>query len=340
MVANNKEEEIVVFKKDEVLFRQGDPGGDLFFILQGQIEIYTQKDQQVIVLTRMSAGEVIGILTCLTNDPRMACARALTEVTCKKVKFENVTRLVKDMPPWMRTVLKEYSNRLTYMNKIYGDASTKIDQLKTMHASTLYTAAQICATISTIGKYLAKTIDGENALILDEVVDHLTEYLCRPKEEILSLLEIIIENGILKIFIEKDKKRKCFTMANASSTKTFSDFILNSNQAKNKSLLQANFSTKEIKGLSGMVRYAQKMGISLTDTIKLTIKDLHRTMEKTSGTKFNPEAVQKAHELGLLEFEDENENKKIVFNPSTLGSTMSFLATYKKLEKLSESQAT
>ena len=70
--------ENVKFTKDTVMFNEGDPGGDLYFITKGLVEIYQIRDGEEIHLTQIGPGEVIGSLTFLTEEERFACARART----------------------------------------------------------------------------------------------------------------------------------------------------------------------------------------------------------------------------------------------------------------------
>ena len=97
--------EKVNFSKNTVLFQEGDPGGDLYFLKKGLIEIYQVRDDEEISLTQIGPGEVIGSLTFLTEEKRFASARALSDVETEVVYKKNVTGLIKSIPTWLETCL-------------------------------------------------------------------------------------------------------------------------------------------------------------------------------------------------------------------------------------------
>ena len=47
------------FTPGKLIFSSGDPGGDLLFIDEGQVEIFNVKDDRDIRLTLMGPGEII-----------------------------------------------------------------------------------------------------------------------------------------------------------------------------------------------------------------------------------------------------------------------------------------
>lgn len=332
----DKEELIETFAKGEILFVEGSPGGDLYFIQQGQVEIFTTKDHQEVVLAHMGAGEVIGVLTCMTNEPRLAGARAKIETVCKKVKHENIARLMKEMPPWLRTVLKEYGNRLSNMNKLYGETTTKLERMKTAPASLFYTTAQLCNLTQACTKFIAKNVDNKSVIIVDELLDHASEYLGRPRNELKSIMDIIIENGMVKIQIEQDRKRQYFALENVPQLKIFSDFILNSSRGMNRKILQTQFAIKEGKILAALFLFAKKTDANLKTEIKVKISDLETGMEKSTGTKFSLEPLGNALKIQLLAVENAPDGDKLVFNPADVANALSFQAAYRTLEKMTE----
>jgi CRP/FNR family cyclic AMP-dependent transcriptional regulator len=65
------------FKKGETVFHYGDPGGEIFIIRTGHVELFVENtDGEKIVLSENEQGDVIGELSFLDGGPRTATALA------------------------------------------------------------------------------------------------------------------------------------------------------------------------------------------------------------------------------------------------------------------------
>lgn len=66
------------YAADEVIFRKGDPGRSLMLIVSGQVKIsLSGADGKEAVLAVLGAGEILGEMAILDNNPRSADATAL-----------------------------------------------------------------------------------------------------------------------------------------------------------------------------------------------------------------------------------------------------------------------
>jgi len=65
------------FKQGETVFHYGDPGGEIFILRTGRVELFVENtDGQKIVLSENEQGDVIGELSFLDGGPRTATAVA------------------------------------------------------------------------------------------------------------------------------------------------------------------------------------------------------------------------------------------------------------------------
>ena len=71
--------ENVVIPPGEYLMREGDPGGSLYVIRDGEFEVTQRMGGQDVVLAVRGPGEVIGEISLLDRKPRSASVRALKE---------------------------------------------------------------------------------------------------------------------------------------------------------------------------------------------------------------------------------------------------------------------
>ena len=65
----------------QVLFKQGEKGGDLYFIKTGQIELTVRSEAgETAVVAVLGERSVIGTMSFLEGEPRSATAKCLSEV--------------------------------------------------------------------------------------------------------------------------------------------------------------------------------------------------------------------------------------------------------------------
>lgn len=321
----------ISFAAGDSLFSQGDPGGDLFFIEQGSVEIFTRKEDQDIVLSMMKPGEIIGVMTCLTSEPRMASARAKDQVVCKKVPHESIRKVLAALPNWMKIVLKEFTIRLTEMNKLYSDAVMSIKRLEQTQISSVYTGAQLAAAFGAVSEFMAVKVDDYKVVVVEDVLQKLEMILNIKKEEIDRIFGVLLEAGLLRLEIEPDRKRTVTRLDNALKLSFFAQFVRESKHGPTKKLLRAKFTHKETRVMSAIVKFAQRLNMDLEKTCKFSLKELKSALERATGVKFERDALVKGVALKLIALQGEGEAEVVVLKPSQLGRTVACIEAIRKL---------
>src|SRR5690606_19204112 len=71
-----------LWEEGEELVREGDPGGSVFVVTRGRLEVLRRGDQGGVVVGHLGEGEFFGEASLLTGSPRSATVRAVepTEV--------------------------------------------------------------------------------------------------------------------------------------------------------------------------------------------------------------------------------------------------------------------
>jgi CRP-like cAMP-binding protein len=113
-----------------VIFQLGDTGDFIYHIEKGTVEIYMGVGTDASVFTEMGPGEVIGLMAIATSSPRLASARAKTEVLCKKISAEPFKQQIAQLPEWVRSVFKDFRARLEHVDKMLHDKSNELRKLK------------------------------------------------------------------------------------------------------------------------------------------------------------------------------------------------------------------
>ncbi|MBL6991242.1 MAG: Crp/Fnr family transcriptional regulator [Bacteriovoracaceae bacterium] len=126
---------VSTFGEGQFLFKQGDQGGELYVIKSGEVELTVidiHSGEQVIVAV-VTAPTVLGTMTFLEGDKRSATARAKSTVTCTVVNQEQRQELLKQTPPWLKSLLKDMSSNLRALNSKYSKLTKEYEALKQEH---------------------------------------------------------------------------------------------------------------------------------------------------------------------------------------------------------------
>lgn len=318
----------------EMLFAQGDPGGDLYFIEEGIIEIFQGKDGEAIHLADMTSGEIIGVMTCLTSEPRMASARAKTPVICKKVPHDSIRKVLAALPNWLKIVLKEFTMRLSHMNRLYGESIAKIKDLEAKQINNVYLGSLIASAFSQVAEFMAIKFEDTKMAVVDDVVQRLELVLSIPKEQLEKIFAVLNDAGLIKIEIEPEKKRTVTKLESAQKLAYFAQFVKESKHGPTKKLLKAKFTNRETRVLSAMVKYAARLEMDLSKVCRLKIQDLETSLERTTGVKFERDTLQKGVDLKLLTIEGAEGDESVVTRPVQLGRTIACVEAIRRLETL------
>lgn len=121
-----------ILSNGQVLFEENDEGGQLFYIVSGNIRIYKVDNGSEVVLANMREGEVIGTMSLLSGQRRTANAKSVGISRVKAFNAKNLTgNLVNgEVPAWYQTILKDILGRFSILEQNYLKALAEIDRLK------------------------------------------------------------------------------------------------------------------------------------------------------------------------------------------------------------------
>lgn len=103
----------VHFNRDEVLFRQGEGGEELFFIRDGEIKLF----HDGIEFKSMESGAVLGEMALLTGATRSATAKAARGTHCLMLRKDSFDQLRGEYPEFDRSVREMVSERIDEMSQ-------------------------------------------------------------------------------------------------------------------------------------------------------------------------------------------------------------------------------
>ena len=100
------------FRSGTVIFNEGDPAGDVYVIISGEVEIVHIKDGEETVVATLGKEDVFGDMALINDAPRSATARAKNNVSCFVVSMGEYQKQLEDASPMLRAILKILSQRL------------------------------------------------------------------------------------------------------------------------------------------------------------------------------------------------------------------------------------
>jgi len=104
----------------EVIFREGDAGGEMFVIRSGRVRISAGGRE----LRTMGPGEYFGELTMLLNAPRTATAEAVEDGALVVIRKEHFDTMLREQPELALPLLRELAERLRATDaRLAGGAS-------------------------------------------------------------------------------------------------------------------------------------------------------------------------------------------------------------------------
>lgn len=122
--------EIVKFKKNQVIFSQGEVATHMFEIVSGQVGIfmdYGEEAQKEIGI--LGEGDFLGELELIDSSTRIASAIVLEEgTTARKLAIDDFNELVKEKPAKVILMIQQLCDRVRKLDNLYLDACSTIDE--------------------------------------------------------------------------------------------------------------------------------------------------------------------------------------------------------------------
>lgn len=101
---------LVDFPAGETIFQQGDPGDDMFIIHEGEVEILHEGGPDQLAI--LKKGDFFGEMSLLEELPRVATARAVTDVKLVKIDSAAFDKILRKDPEIAIRVMRKLSGRL------------------------------------------------------------------------------------------------------------------------------------------------------------------------------------------------------------------------------------
>jgi len=113
-------------KQGTQIFQQNDPGGSLFIVRSGTVEIWIKKTTgEKMVLETARGGDFFGEISLLDGGPRTACATVLEDADLIVVDRADLDELFRIKPAAAMDLLSATGRRLRETNRLLRQAASK-----------------------------------------------------------------------------------------------------------------------------------------------------------------------------------------------------------------------
>ena len=114
----------LVFKKGDVIFRQGDYSEVMYDIAKGKVGVFADYETETVQqLAELKAGDFLGEMGMSEVYPRSATAVALDDdTTLTEIGEDDLNEFFKDKPEKLLQIMKQMSARLRVVNQKYLNA--------------------------------------------------------------------------------------------------------------------------------------------------------------------------------------------------------------------------
>jgi hypothetical protein len=195
-------------KPKDILFEEGDPSKNLYYLKRGAIRLFRRKGEGKIEIDTIRAGQVLGELAFFDGQARSASAEAL--VTCDLIEISRASldETLSKFPDWLVTLTKTVASRLRAANnriRILESLTTEYEVDKHGNRSKEYvfiTTAELlrfCTAMLTVASRYGKNQTSEGIEISSGMLEKFASSILQvPSAKVLSLMELFKSVEVLK----------------------------------------------------------------------------------------------------------------------------------------------
>lgn len=111
---------------DAFFFFQGDPGREMFILLDGAAGVFLENvDGSQVLVATLGPGDFFGEMSLLEETPRTASVQAMKDCVVLELSEEDFHRLVQEYPTFALAMLKTLSGRIRQLNQEVMDKEQK-----------------------------------------------------------------------------------------------------------------------------------------------------------------------------------------------------------------------
>lgn len=289
-------------KIDEILFREGSEGRELFIIQEGKVGVYKESQEGLIELAVIEKNGIIGEMSLLDNQPRSATIRALEKTTIIVINEKIFQAALQTAPLWLTSIVKIVVSRLRDINK-------RVDQTILRDRERGLVSLLLLLLPENKHEFSSRTALDYNLVVVEAY------YVCRLKKRETERIVLRIEKRkIFSIMNGTDSTRHiCFD--DLDIIKLFYEYLTLKSQQK--SFREVDIPHDEISILSNIAYVAQKSGIETNEGTTLSKSSLINDISDKNVTTIE-KLLLSLRRRNLINILPEENDSTIIFRKESL----------------------
>jgi len=195
-------------KAKDMLFEEGDQSKSLYLIKKGMLRVFKRKGDTSIEIETLRAGQLIGGLAFLDNQPRSASAEAITESELVEISQGVFDEALSKTPEWLIMLIKTITARVrssTNKVRMLEKASTEYEVDKYGNRSKEYVFVSVSellrfsTALLTVASRYGKNESAAGVEIKADLVEKFAAQILQVSaSKVISLIELFKQIEILK----------------------------------------------------------------------------------------------------------------------------------------------
>ena len=282
-------------RKNDILFREGDPSEAMFVIKSGKIAITKSKGSAEIVLAELGPGDMLGEMAFFDNKPRSAGAKAMVDTVVIELPFKALTAQFKTFPEWLKAIVRTVNTHLR-------NANTKIKNLEKVADNDAdyfspHLVARLAAILSLVAsRFGEKTKDGGIEIPPNRLRNYTIQIFQQPTAKMTKFQEVLQGLGHMKIE-DLGEGRQKLTLYKLDMLVGFTDFyndwIFKSEDKK------ITIEERELKPMGVLIKYGRKETPDAKGFVKVNLTQIQNESMKELGFLFSVDDVNTLAEKGV-----------------------------------------
>lgn len=102
----------VGFGRNEIIFRQGQPGDAAYVVERGKVRIERKMEGKWVVLAELGPGAVFGEMALADDSPRMATAISVDTTSCRMITRQRFEQVLDQSPRFIAALARIFTHNL------------------------------------------------------------------------------------------------------------------------------------------------------------------------------------------------------------------------------------
>lgn len=103
-------------EKGDVLIKEGESSASMYWLQKGQMRLFKKKGNGFIELGVLHAGELVGEMSFLDNEPRSASVEAMTTCDLIEIPRGKFDEVMQGLPSWLNSLVQTLVKRMRASN--------------------------------------------------------------------------------------------------------------------------------------------------------------------------------------------------------------------------------